>query len=68
MANGFLDPATMVKQFEARLPIVPILFRTLQVWHRSDIRGLGFDASGRIGFADAFFYGAPRKNTRGKQP
>jgi ABC-type transport system substrate-binding protein len=61
LANGFLDPQTTAKAFADHLPIIPIMFRSLQIWHRSDVRGLGFDASASLGFADAFLHGNPVK-------
>jgi len=61
LANGFLDPQTTAQAFADHVPIIPIMFRSLQIWHRSDVRGLGFDASARLGFADAFIHGLPAK-------
>lgn len=62
---GTLAPATAEQTFAQRLPIVPLMFRALRLWHRTDVRGLAFDASGRPSFADVFLFGAP---TRGKRP
>jgi len=55
LVNGPLDPAAAAREFAARLPIVPLMFRSLLVWHRSDVRGLGFDASARPNLADLFW-------------
>ena len=35
------------RRSRARLPIVPLMFRSVRMWHRTDVRGLAFDASGR---------------------
>jgi ABC-type transport system substrate-binding protein len=59
LANGGLDPASAHKQFTAQLPIVPLMFRAVKLWHRSDVRGLAFDASGRPCFAEMHLFGDP---------
>ena len=59
---GTFDSATAAKQFDARLPIVPLMFRSIRLWHRTDVRGVSFDASGRPCFADIFLFGAPVPN------
>jgi len=64
VANGGLDPALAQKQFATQLPIVPLMFRAVKFWHRSDVRGLAFDASGRPCFAEVHLFGEPTK-TRG---
>jgi MarR-like DNA-binding transcriptional regulator SgrR of sgrS sRNA len=56
LAAGPLDPADVANQFANRLPIVPLLFRSLLVWHRTDVHGLGFDAIGRPGLADLYWF------------
>jgi peptide/nickel transport system substrate-binding protein len=56
---GPFDAAAAAKAFEQRLPIVPLMFRSIRLWHRSDIRGVSFDATGRPSFADLFLFGAP---------
>jgi peptide/nickel transport system substrate-binding protein len=55
LAAGPLDPAAAAAEFARRLPIVPLMFRSLLLWHQSDVRGLGFDASGRPGLADLYW-------------
>jgi peptide/nickel transport system substrate-binding protein len=55
LAAGPLDPAAASAEFARRLPIVPLMFRSLLVWHRTDVHGLGFDASGRPGLADLYW-------------
>jgi ABC-type transport system substrate-binding protein len=65
LANGSVDPAAAQKQFAAQLPIVPLMFRAVKFWHRSDVRGLVFDASGRPCFAEVHLFGEPMKS-RGK--
>jgi hypothetical protein len=32
------------------------------LWHRSDVRGVSFDASGRPCYADLFYFGTPVKS------
>jgi ABC-type transport system substrate-binding protein len=61
LAGGRIDGAAAAKQFVDRLPIIPLAFRSINVFHRSDLRGFGFDATGRIGYADLFEYGEPQK-------
>ena len=55
LAAGAIDPTAAAQEFTARLPIVPLMFRSLLVWHRSDVHGLAFDASGRPGLADLYW-------------
>lgn len=55
LVNGALDPAAAAREFAARLPIVPLMFRSLLVWYRSDVHGLGFDASARPNLADLYW-------------
>ncbi|HTJ43127.1 MAG TPA: ABC transporter substrate-binding protein [Kofleriaceae bacterium] len=62
LAGGSIDPAQAKAQFAKALPIVPLYFRALRVYHRSDLRGLGFDGIARLGFADLFAFGAPRRH------
>ena len=56
LVAGALDPGEVARQFAVRLPIVPLMFRSLLVWHRSEVHGLGFDASGRPGLADLYWF------------
>ena len=58
LAAGPLDPAEVARQFADRLPIVPLMFRSLLVWHRTEVHGLGFDAIGRPGLADLYWFKA----------
>jgi len=62
LAAGSLDVAAAAKTFGEHLPIVPLAFRAVRIWHRTDIRGLGFDASGRPDFADVFLFGDPARS------
>jgi len=55
LTAGTLDSGEAGKAFAARLPIVPLMFRSLLVWHRTDVHGLGFDASGRPRLADLYW-------------
>ncbi|MDQ3341650.1 MAG: ABC transporter substrate-binding protein [Myxococcota bacterium] len=65
LANGSIDAAAAQKQFTTQLPIVPLMFRAVKLWHRSDVRGLVFDPSGRPCFAEVHLFGEPTKS-RGK--
>ena len=65
LAHGSVDSTAAQKQFAARLPIVPLMFRAVKFWHRTDVRGLVFDASGRPCFAEVHLFGEPTKS-RGK--
>jgi len=62
---GTFDSATAAKAFEERLPIVPLMFRSIRLWHRTDVHAVSFDASGRPCFADLFLFGVPVP-TRGR--
>jgi peptide/nickel transport system substrate-binding protein len=65
LANGAIDQAEAVKVFDERLPILPLVFRAVRVWHRTDVRGLSFDATGRPDLADLFYSGDPAKPPKG---
>jgi ABC-type transport system substrate-binding protein len=65
LATGTVDPISAQKHFSAGLPIVPLIFRAVRIWHRTDVRGLVFDASGRPCFAEVHLFGEPQKS-RGK--
>ncbi len=64
LAGAPLDVSATAKAFAERLPIVPLAFRSVRIWYRSDVHGLGFDAAGRVGFADAFLFGDPVKSRK----
>lgn len=66
LATGNLDGGAAARAFAERLPIVPLLFRAVRIWHRTDVRGLGFDASGRPSYADLFLYGDPARPPKGR--
>jgi hypothetical protein len=42
------------------------MFRSIRLWHRTDVRGVSFDATGRPCFADLFLFGAPVPNRGGR--
>ncbi len=65
LATGTIEPAAAQKQFAQVLPIVPLMFRAVKLWHRTDVRGLTFDASGRPCFAEVHLFGEPTRS-RGK--
>ena len=56
---GAIDPAAAAAEFSRALPIVPLMFRSLLIWHRNEVHGLGFDASGRPALADLYWFKAP---------
>jgi peptide/nickel transport system substrate-binding protein len=58
------DVALIAKAFAEREPVVPLMFRALRLWHRTDLHGLELDAIGRPCFADAFLFGAPAPTAR----
>jgi ABC-type transport system substrate-binding protein len=62
LARGSIDPAQAKQQFARALPLVPLYFRAVRVHHRSDLRGLAFDGMARLGLADLFEFGAPRRH------
>ena len=53
--------AAAQREFATAKPIIPIMFRGIKMWHRGDIRGLRFDATGRPCFAELFVFGHPTK-------
>jgi hypothetical protein len=66
LATGALDRDEAIKAFGDRLPILPLVFRAVRIWHRTDVRGLGFDATGRPDLADLFYAGDPAKPPKAK--
>ncbi len=66
LAAGTFTTAAAQKTFNDRLPIVPLLFRAVRMWHRTDLHGLRFDASGRPCYAELFLFG--HAVLSGKQP
>jgi hypothetical protein len=61
LGAGAPDTGEVTRQFASRLPIVPLMFRSLLVWHRAEVRGLGFDASARPGLADLYWFKGKHK-------
>jgi ABC-type transport system substrate-binding protein len=64
LAAGTFDAGKARQQFTDRLPIVPLLHRGIKLHHRSDVRGIGFDAATGVRWADLFFHGEPVKTKR----
>jgi ABC-type transport system substrate-binding protein len=62
LGAGTIDPAAASKEFTARLPIVPLMFRSVRIWHPTNLRGMVFDPSGRPCYADVFLFGSPVPN------
>lgn len=54
------------KTFADRLPIVPLVFRSIRMWHPTNVRGIAFDASGRPCYADVFVFGGPIATRKGR--
>jgi ABC-type transport system substrate-binding protein len=61
LAAGTLQSGAAAKAFGQRVPILPLMFRAVRVWHRTDVHGVSFDAAGRPCYADLFFFGAPQR-------
>jgi peptide/nickel transport system substrate-binding protein len=57
LASGPLDGAAAAKEFAARMPVVPLMFRQVLMWRRSDLRGLDFDAIARPELGDLYWIG-----------
>lgn len=55
LAAGSVDARAAIAELARRMPILPLMFRALRVWHRVDVRGLWFDAIGRPGLADLYW-------------
>ncbi|HEY6176820.1 MAG TPA: hypothetical protein VIX73_20330, partial [Kofleriaceae bacterium] len=55
LAAGAIDPGAAAAEFRRTLPVVPLMFRSLLIWHQSDVHGLAFDASGRPALADLYW-------------
>jgi hypothetical protein len=64
LAAGTIGTADAIKAFGERLPIVPLAFRSVRMWHRTAVRGHSFDASGRPDLASLFYFGDAVKGTR----
>jgi len=65
LQTNTLDAGAAAQAFAERVPIVPLMFRSVRMWYRTDLHGVAFDALGRPCFADAFLFGPPVP-TRGK--
>ncbi len=55
---GKLDRARAAAEFGKRWPVLPLYHRAVRAHHRRTLHGVGFDAQGRVGFADVFGEGA----------
>jgi MarR-like DNA-binding transcriptional regulator SgrR of sgrS sRNA len=58
LMQGGVDPASASAEFARKLPIVPLMFRSLLMWVQNDVHGLAFDASARPGLADLYWFKA----------
>ncbi len=54
---GKLDRARALTEWSKRWPVVPLYHRAVRAHHRETLHGVGFDALGRVTFADAFTFG-----------
>ncbi len=59
LQTNTLDVVMAARAFVERAPIVPLFFRSVRMWYRTDLHAVAFDAFGRPCFADAFLFGAP---------
>jgi ABC-type transport system substrate-binding protein len=59
LATGAIDPAAAAAEFSRTLPMLPLMFRSLLIWHQNEVHGLGFDASGRPALADLYWFKVP---------
>lgn len=64
--TGTLDPASAAREFATRLPVLPLMFRSVRMWHPTNLRGIAFDAEGRPAYSDLFLFGAPTRNRGAK--
>jgi peptide/nickel transport system substrate-binding protein len=62
LAAGAIEPGAAAKEFSARVPIVPLMFRAVRMWHPTNLRGIAFDTSGRPCYENLFLHGAPTPN------
>jgi hypothetical protein len=61
LASGTVDLGSASREFAARLPVVPLMFRSVRIWHPTNLRGLAFDILGRPSYQDVSLFGAPVK-------
>ncbi|HEY5928277.1 MAG TPA: ABC transporter substrate-binding protein [Kofleriaceae bacterium] len=59
---GTIEPGAAANEFAKRLPIVPLMFRSVRMWHPTNLRGIAFDAVGRPCYENLFLHGAPTPN------
>jgi peptide/nickel transport system substrate-binding protein len=62
LGAGTIEPGAAAKEFSARLPIVPLMFRSVRMWHPTNVRGISFDPLGRPAYENLFVHGAPTPN------
>ena len=62
LGAGGIEPAAAASEFAARRPIVPLMFRSVRMWHPTNLRGIAFDAVGRPSYENLFLFGAPTPN------
>lgn len=55
------------KTFAERLPVVPLMFRSIRMWHPTNVRGMSFDPSGRPCYADVFVFGGPTATRKARR-
>ena len=41
---------------------VPLMFRSVRMWHPTNLRGIAFDVAGRPSYADLFVFGVATPN------
>jgi ABC-type transport system substrate-binding protein len=62
LGAGAIDPRAAATEYAARLPIVPLMFRSVRMWHPTNLRGIAFDVSGRPCYENLFLFGSPLPN------
>jgi ABC-type transport system substrate-binding protein len=60
IATNTLTTPTARIAFQQHMPIVPLMFRTVKLWYRTDMRGLDFDQAGLPCLVQMFQYGKPK--------
>lgn len=62
LSAGTFSAAAAAKEFATRVPIVPLMFRSVRMWHPTNLRGIAFDAAGRPSYENLFLFGAPTRS------
>jgi MarR-like DNA-binding transcriptional regulator SgrR of sgrS sRNA len=57
LAAAPLDRAAAAAELARRWPVVPLYHRAVRAYHKKTLHGVGFDAQGRLAWADVFALG-----------